>query len=116
MENHEDIHETIRPWVGGQTYDEVQAALDAAGVPCTKAMSIGDIMEDEHYKAREQIIEVETSTHGTIFQPGVVPRLSATPGVVRRAPTKGEHNEQVYGELLGISKGEIEQLTADGIL
>ena len=117
MENHEEIHGIVRDWVATLTYKELQAALDEAGVPCTKAMSITDIMEDEHYWAREQIISVETaSDHGEILMPGVVPRLSKTPGHVSRAPTKGEHNEQIYRELLGFDAAKVAQLTRDGIL
>ena len=117
MENHEEIHGIVRDWVATLTYKELQAALDEAGVPCTKAMSITDIMEDEHYQAREQIISVETaSDHGEILMPGVVPRLSRTPGHVSRAPKKGQHNEQIYRELLGFDAAKVAQLTGDGTL
>ncbi len=74
-------------------------------------------MADPHYAARDQVLRVESPHHGELLQPGVVPRLSDTPGVVRSpAPTLGQHNDEVYAELLGLSGAEIEAYRASGVI
>ena len=66
---------------------------------------IVDILEDDHYRERETIVEMED---GTVLT-NVVPRLSRTPGAVRTpAPGLGEHNAEVYGEL-GLDVAELER-------
>ena len=75
-----------------------------------------DIFENEQYKARENIVEVEHLRLGKIKVPGVVPKFSETPGAIRhRAPELGEHNEEIYGAL-GISAEEIAALKDEGII
>ncbi len=111
------LHEIVGAWVGGLTLEQAQAALDAHGVPATKVYATSDIMSDPHYAAREQVVDVPSEQHGTLPQPGISPRLSKTPGgVKRRAPTLGEHNHEVYGGLLGVSDDELAEFAADGVI
>ena len=71
-----------------------------------------DALTDEHYRERAPIVEMED---GVVLQ-NVVPRLSGTPGPIRLpAPTLGEHNAAVYGEL-GIDAGELARLSEDGVV
>lgn len=115
--NYEAIHEIVGEWIGSLTLEQVQRVLDEHGVPATKVYATSDVMSDKHYVAREQIVDVPSEQHGTLPQPGVVPRLSRTPGHVKhRAPTLGEHNQEVYGGMLGISDDELEQLSTDGVI
>jgi crotonobetainyl-CoA:carnitine CoA-transferase CaiB-like acyl-CoA transferase len=71
-----------------------------------------DALADEHYLARESIVEMDD---GVVLH-NVVPRLSATPGGIGRpAPAVGEHNAEVYGEL-GLDAGELTRLTSEGVV
>lgn len=98
------IHDIIRPWVAERTLEENLRILDDHAVPCTKVFTTSDIVADPQYAAREQILTVEAPDGTSLLQPGIVPRLTDTPGQVRRrAPNPGEHNDEVFGELLGIS-------------
>jgi crotonobetainyl-CoA:carnitine CoA-transferase CaiB-like acyl-CoA transferase len=73
---------------------------------------IVDALEDEHYRARETIVEMED---GVVLQ-NVVPRLSATPGAIRLpAPALGEHNAEVYAEL-GVDGDELARLSEEGVV
>ncbi len=106
--NHAAIHEILGAWIAPRTLADCQAQFNAAGVPAAKVYSTADIVSDEHYAAREQVVTVESDKFGNILQPGVVPRLTETPGVIRgRAPRLGEHNDEVYASLLGLSAAEI---------
>ena len=111
------LHEIVGAWVATLTLEQAQAALDEHGVPATKVYATSDIMSDPHYAAREQVVDVPSEQHGTLPQPGIAPRLSRTPGGVKhRAPTLGEHNHEVYGEMLGVSDDELAELAADGVI
>ena len=115
--NYLAIHDIVGEWIATLTLDEVQNLLDEHGVPATKVYATSDVMSDEHYVAREQIVDVPSKQHGVLPQPGVVPRLSKTPGGVKhRAPTLGEHNREIYGGMLGIGDDELEQLSKDGVI
>jgi crotonobetainyl-CoA:carnitine CoA-transferase CaiB-like acyl-CoA transferase len=79
---------------------------------------IADALEDEHYSARETIVEmVEDGSDGPgVLMHNVVPRMSATPGVIRwPAPTLGQHNQEVFGEL-GIAPEALIELAAQGVI
>jgi len=86
-------------------------------VPVTRVYSIADIFADPHYEARNDIVEVDDPSIGPIRMQSVYPRLSRTPGSIRRgAPRLGEHNLEVYSSLLGLSESEIEALRRDGVI
>ena len=111
------IHDIIRPWVAQRTLQENLHILDQYAVPCTKVYATSDIVADPQYEAREQILTVEAPDGTTLLQPGIVPRLTDTPGSVRRrAPNPGEHNDEVFGELLGVSSEELARLREEGAI
>jgi crotonobetainyl-CoA:carnitine CoA-transferase CaiB-like acyl-CoA transferase len=94
----------IADWTRERGADALLAALAEAGVPSGRIYTARDIVGDPHYAAREMIVEVpEPGLDGeTVPMPGVVPKLSATPGVLTRgAPLLGEHNVEILGPLLG---------------
>jgi formyl-CoA transferase len=91
--------------------------LDLYGVPVSPILSIKDIFENEHYQARKNIVEVEHPRLGKVKVPGVVPNFSKTPGTIRyRAPELGEHNEEILGGKLGLSKQELAELKEKGVI
>ena len=117
LKNHAVIHRILGEWVGARTLAECQETLDRFGVPATKVYLMEDIVGDPHYAARQQVLSVETTDHGNLLQPGVVPVLTGTPGrVTGRAPHLGEHNDEVFRDLLGMSEAEVEQLRARGLI
>jgi crotonobetainyl-CoA:carnitine CoA-transferase CaiB-like acyl-CoA transferase len=116
-ENGDAINQIVGEWVRLRTASEVEQVLIEAQVPVTRAYSIADIFADPHYMAREDIASVEDPTIGPVRMQGVYPRLSATPGRIRRgAPKLGEHNEEVYGSLLRIPADEIDELRREGVI
>ncbi len=115
--NHAAIHAILGGWIAVRTLAECQALFDANGIPAAKVFSVVDIVADEQYAARDQILSVETATeHGPILQPGIVPRLTGTPGrVAHRAPHLGEHNAEVFGSL-GLDEAGIARLKSVGAI
>jgi crotonobetainyl-CoA:carnitine CoA-transferase CaiB-like acyl-CoA transferase len=116
-EHADEINEIVADWVGRHSADEIERLLIAAEVPVGRALSIAEIFADPHYAARGDIVVVDDPTIGPVRMQGVYPRLSDTPGSIRRgAPKLGEHNDEVYLGLLGLRPDELEGLRADGIV
>lgn len=117
VKNNTLMEEIVTEWMSKHDYKEIKETLDKAGAPVSLVYSMEDIFEDPHYKARENLVEVEHPTFGTLKIPGVIPKLSATPGEIKWiGPNLGEHNLEVYQELLGVTSLEIDALKAKGII
>jgi len=116
-ENGDAINQIVADWVATHTAAEIEALLLAAQVPVGRALNIAEIFADPHYAARGDIVVVDDPTIGPVRMQGIYPRLSETPGSVRRgAPKLGEHNQEVYGDLLGLSADEIAELRRSGVI
>ena len=115
--NGDAINTIVGDWCRMHSASEIEAIMLAASVPVTRAYSIADIATDPHYAARQDIVTVDDPTIGPVKQPAVYPRLSGTPGRIERgAPKLGEHNDEIYGELLGLSAAERDDLRAAGVV
>jgi formyl-CoA transferase len=88
-----EIDAAIAQWTSQRSRDEVLATLDAASVPAGRVYSVADIVSDPQYLAREMIVESPASDGPAVKVPGVVPKLSATPGrIAHAAPRLGQHD------------------------
>jgi crotonobetainyl-CoA:carnitine CoA-transferase CaiB-like acyl-CoA transferase len=113
----DEINAIVGEWVKQQTAAELEALLVAAEVPVTRAHSIADIAADPHYAARDDIAVVDDPTIGAVRMQAVYPRLSDTPGRIQRgAPKLGEHNQEVYGGLLGLTDAELAALASEAVI
>jgi len=107
----------IEDWTRNRTARECMAILDAANVPVGLIYSVADIVADPQYAAREMILEAEIDGIGPVKMPGLVPKLSATPGaVVWYGGAPGAHNDAVYGDLLGLDAAERARLAREGVI
>jgi crotonobetainyl-CoA:carnitine CoA-transferase CaiB-like acyl-CoA transferase len=98
-------------WFAGRSYDKAVEALRAADVPHSPIMSMADVFADPHYEARRMLIDVPAEGLGPLPQPGVVPKLSLTPGRVDHAGSAlGRHTDEILSGLLGMSPDEIARL------
>src|SRR5437667_24359 len=105
-------------WVAERDAAEALRVLEAAAVPSSLVASVRDLFEDPQVRARENILRLVVPLVGALAMPGVVPRLTLTPGRVERAgPTApGEHNEEIYGGRLGLSGAELARLRERGVI
>ena len=95
-----EIDAAIGAWTVARTVNQVLEVLNAASVPVGRIYNAQDIAEDPHYRARDMVLSVTTPEGLTVEVPGIVPKLSATPGaIMRRAPTLGEDTDEVLGRL-----------------
>ncbi len=116
-ENQEELDSMISGWTKEHTVDEVLEVLKEAGVPASKVFTAKDMVEDPHYAARENVVTVQDPEMGPFPMQNVVPRLIDTPGKVRwTGPALGQHNNEVYGEVLGLSEEEREALCERGVI
>src|SRR5436853_3283010 len=92
----ERIDEAIAAWTRSRTQAEVLAAMEAAEVPAGRIYTAADIAADPHYRARGMIERITAADGEPLSVPGIIPKLSATPGAIRRpAPKLGEHTDEV---------------------
>jgi formyl-CoA transferase len=117
-DNQDEIEGIIADWAAERDAREIDAVLNAAGVICGPIYTIADIFEDPQFKARDMLLEHEDPEFGRYIGPGIVPKLTATPGAVRWSATweEGSHNAEVYGGLLGLSDDEIAALREEGVV
>jgi len=116
--NHQvDLDRLISEWTRDHTPYGVMECLQEAGVAAVAVMTTEDQYFDPHFKERQSYLEIEHPLVGLEALYGITWRLSETPGAVYRpAPSLGEHNDYVFGELLGLSEDEIKQLVRDKVI
>jgi crotonobetainyl-CoA:carnitine CoA-transferase CaiB-like acyl-CoA transferase len=117
LANEAELHELIRQWVKAQDRVPLYELLDEYRVPYGPVNSIADIFADPHFAAREDLVTIDDPHVGPVITPAPYPRLSHAPGrVYTPAPTIGEHNDEIYRGLLGLSDEEIASLAQSGVI
>ncbi|HJV63784.1 MAG TPA: CoA transferase [Albitalea sp.] len=112
----QEIDGAIADWTRPRTVSDVLAALTAAQVPAGRIYTARDIAEDPHYRSRGMIESVTTAQGLQLEVPGIVPKLVATPGAIRRrAPTLGEDTEAVLREI-GLTPEQVAALRRRGVV
>jgi crotonobetainyl-CoA:carnitine CoA-transferase CaiB-like acyl-CoA transferase len=115
---HEDLlDEIIGAWAVQHTADELDRIVNEAGVVCAPVYSARDIAEDPFFEERGLLVRVDDEVHGAIRVTGVVPKLSVTPGTVRRPArwTVGADTAEVLASA-GLDPEDVERLRARGIV
>jgi crotonobetainyl-CoA:carnitine CoA-transferase CaiB-like acyl-CoA transferase len=116
-EHSEFLDQIIEQWTKSKHIHDVLHILDEAKVPSGSIYSIADIANDPHYQARGMIKEMEVEGIGKLRVPGVVPKLSETPGEIEWAGTKlGEHTFELLKEAVKLTPEQIKTLEDKGIV
>ncbi|PCI45454.1 MAG: formyl-CoA transferase [Alphaproteobacteria bacterium] len=116
-ERQEELDELITTWTLTFTTDDLQTRLDQFGIPQGKIYRAPDMLEDPHFQAREAIVKVNHPLFKKLAMQNVVPKLSGTPGQIKWAgPTLGQHNDEIYRELLGMAENIVKDFEDRGII
>ncbi len=116
VENAEALDAVIGGWIGARSLDENLAFFEAAELTVGPVCDIADLVDHPFVTERGLLVDLPDDEMGTIPMHSVVPRLSATPGAIRRpAPGLGEHNAEVLGEL-GLGPADLDRLAVAGLI
>jgi crotonobetainyl-CoA:carnitine CoA-transferase CaiB-like acyl-CoA transferase len=119
LEHGDEINDIVSAWVATRTVDEVVTILgpDGAGVPCSPVYTVDQLVDHPQLRARGMIERLAHPKLGTMVAPGVVIKMSDTPGSVRMlGPELGQHTDEVLTSLLGLSDDEIARLRAEQVV
>ncbi len=113
----QEVDEVVSKWVSSKTLVEAMEVFDAAEVAAAPVYDIADLVADEQLRHRGVFVSVDDRELGPMTVQAPVPRFSESPGRIEHlGPTLGEHNAEVYGEILGLTLSDIDHLRATGVL
>ncbi|MBB52740.1 MAG: hypothetical protein CMF67_00020 [Magnetovibrio sp.] len=117
VKNQDELDEIIAAWTSGHDLAELERRLTEADVPASRIFNMKDIFEHPLFREREMLLQVADDDLGTVTQPGIVPKLSGTPGRVRWSGRRnGQDTRVVLHDYLSLSDGEINALVRDGVV
>jgi crotonobetainyl-CoA:carnitine CoA-transferase CaiB-like acyl-CoA transferase len=113
----EEADAYLTRWAVGEEWQTVDTRMSATGAVFQRVYDAADIVRDEQYRERGDLISVEDGVLGSVLMAGIVPKFPGFEHTVERAgPALGEHNAQVYGERLGLGTVELETLRRDAVI
>ncbi len=119
LEHHDEVNQVVGDWVKERTVTEVMQVLgpDGANVPCGPVMTVDQLFTDPHLRARQMIVDLPHEKLGRVPVTGVPFKLSESPGGIDHlGPELGQHNDEIYAGLLGLSASEMDKLRRDGVI
>jgi len=117
VENRALVNSLVATWMGSHPLADVLKLTRDGGVPCAQIYSIKDIFEDEQYRARGNLLHIKDPRAGELVLPAPMPRLSETPPQFRHAGRAlGADNDEVFGQLLGLTEKQRSDAAAAGVI
>lgn len=116
-ERQNELDKLVADWTMTKTREELLRQLAAQQVPAGAVYDAADVSADSHYRERDALVEITTEGFGVMTMQGIVPKLSETPGEIRWAGAGlGQHNDEIFRDLLGLSASQTEELVAEGVI
>jgi crotonobetainyl-CoA:carnitine CoA-transferase CaiB-like acyl-CoA transferase len=113
----DELNDLVTTWTSSLTATEVEAACVAADVPVARVYTAADIFGDPHMAARGDLVTVEDPVLGPVRQQAPVPRFDGEPAPAPSgAPALGQHNDEVWSSIVGVSPVELAALRADAVV
>jgi crotonobetainyl-CoA:carnitine CoA-transferase CaiB-like acyl-CoA transferase len=112
-----EINALVGAWIRSMPVDDIIGILEGHGLPHSLVYSVDDILADPHHAARGAIATLDHPKIGALKMPAPSPRMSGTPAcAMHAAPELGEHNVEIFGDLLGLDANAIGELRASGLI
>jgi formyl-CoA transferase len=112
-----ELDALVERWTQTLTTRQVLDLMDQFGVPAGLIYRAPDMLEDPHFQARDAIVSVPHPDFGELKMQNVAPKLSETPGSIRSpSPALGQHNDEIYRQLLGLSEARYSELKAAKVI
>lgn len=116
LANTDEAEQPIRDFIAAKDFDECLALFEKAEVTAAPVYDIDQFVDDVHVREREVVIEVPDDEVGQVTMHNILPRLSATPGVLRTpAPKLGQHTAEILARV-GVGAADLKNLTSQGIV
>jgi formyl-CoA transferase len=115
-ENIEVLTQIVEEWTSPRTKHEVMKIVGEAGVPCGAVLDSVELLENPHLRERGMMVTIDHPVRGKFTMPGCPVKLEDSPVDITSAPLLGQHNAEVYGEVLGLKDGELLQLKKDSVI
>jgi crotonobetainyl-CoA:carnitine CoA-transferase CaiB-like acyl-CoA transferase len=116
LANNDEAERPIREYIAGKDFAECMALFEAAEVTAAPVYDIDQFIDDVHVQQRQVVVEVPDDEVGRVTMHNILPRLSATPGVLRTpAPKLGEHTAEILGRV-GVGPVDLAKLRSQGIV
>ena len=112
----DEINAIFAAYCQTRTKHQVMTAVASLGIPCGAVQDTVEVMHDPHLLERGMLTEVQHPVVGSFVMPGCPVRLEDSPVQVTAAPLLGQHNEEVYAEVLGYTPEQVQQLKERGII
>ncbi len=110
-----ELDQAIGEWAKTVSTDKALEILDSVAVPAGRIYTVADIANDPHYKARENIQSIQMRDGSTLAVPGVIPKLSRTPGTIKTlAPDIGQNTDEILRSI-GLSELQVASLKERGV-
>jgi formyl-CoA transferase len=110
-----ELDAAIGEWAKTVSTDKAVEALDSVAVPAGRIYTVADIANDPHYRARENIQTIKMQDGSSLEVPGVLPKLSRTPGSIKTlAPNIGQNTDEILQEI-GLNESQIASLKERGV-
>ena len=114
--NNEELTALLNEWTSRHSKHEVMKILGTAGVPCGAVLNTVELLENPHLRERQMIVDIEHPARGKISIPGCPVKLEDSPAEVKSAPLLGQHNAEIYGQMLGLGQEQLDQLKSQGVI
>jgi CoA:oxalate CoA-transferase len=117
VERADEVDNILEAWTGAKTQEEIEKILHEIRVPCAPVLELEEVVKHPHSAAREMFVEVDDMYGKITGVPGVVPKLSDTPGVIKWGLIPSDaFNEELYAGLLGYTKEELSKLKEEEVI
>jgi len=112
----EELTRIIEDWTSKHAKHEVMKVMGEAGVPCGAVLDSVELLNDPHLKERGMVVTVDHPVRGKFTMPGCPVKLEDSPAEVESAPLLGQHNAEIYAQMLGLKDSDLEQLKQQGVI